>query len=98
MTTSILDYIGNTPLIEIKKLNPYFPEIRIFAKIEGQNPGGSIKDRPALYMINDAEKKGILTKEKTIIEATSGNTGIALAMIAAIKGYKIKLLCLNVFP
>lgn len=48
MTTSILDYIGNTPLIEIKKLNPYFPEIRIFAKIEGQNPGGSIKDRPAL--------------------------------------------------
>lgn len=91
MTTSILDYIGNTPLIEIKKLNPYFPEIRIFAKIEGQNPGGSIKDRPALYMINDAEKKGILTKEKTIIEATSGNTGIALAMIAAIKGYKIKL-------
>jgi cysteine synthase B len=91
MTTSILDYRGNTPLIEIKKLNPYFPEIRIFAKIEGQNPGGSIKDRPALYMINDAEKKGILTKEKTIIEATSGNTGIALAMIAAIKGYKIKL-------
>ncbi|MBK6934489.1 MAG: cysteine synthase family protein [Bacteroidales bacterium] len=91
MTTSILDSIGNTPLIEIKKLNPYFPEIRIFAKIEGQNPGGSIKDRPALYMINDAEKKGILTKEKTIIEATSGNTGIALAMIAAIKGYKIKL-------
>ncbi|MGB4603609.1 MAG: cysteine synthase family protein [Bacteroidales bacterium] len=91
MSKNILDYIGNTPLVEIKKLNPYFPDIRIFAKIEGQNPGGSIKDRPALYMINEAEKSGKLTKDKIIIEATSGNTGIALAMIAAIKGYKIKL-------
>lgn len=91
MSKNILDCIGNTPLVEIRKLNPYFPDIRIFAKIEGQNPGGSIKDRPALYMINEAEKSGILTKDKIIIEATSGNTGIALAMIAAIKGYKIKL-------
>jgi cysteine synthase B len=91
MSKNILDYIGNTPLVEIKKLNPYFPDIRIFAKIEGQNPGGSIKDRPALYMINEAGKSGRLTKDKIIIEATSGNTGIALAMIAAIKGYKIKL-------
>jgi len=91
MGKNILDYIGNTPLVEIKKLNPYFPDIRIFAKIEGQNPGGSIKDRPSLYMINEAEKSGRLTKDKIIIEATSGNTGIALAMIAAIKGYKIKL-------
>lgn len=91
MSKNVLDYIGNTPLVEIKKLNPYFPDIRIFAKIEGQNPGGSIKDRPALYMINEAEKSGKLTKDKIIIEATSGNTGIALAMIAAIKGYKIKL-------
>ena len=91
MSKNVLDYIGNTPLVEIKKLNPYFPDVRIFAKIEGQNPGGSIKDRPALFMINEAEKSGKLTKEKTIIEATSGNTGIALAMIAALKGYKIKL-------
>ncbi len=91
MRKNILDYIGNTPLVEIKKLNPFFPDVRIFAKIEGQNPGGSIKDRPALFMINEAEKSGKLTKEKTIIEATSGNTGIALAMIAALKGYKIKL-------
>ena len=91
MSKNILDYIGNTPQVEIKKLNPYFPDIRIFAKIEGQNPGGSIKDRPALYMINEAEKSGRLTKDKIIIKATSGNTGIALAMIAAIKGYKIKL-------
>ena len=91
MRKNILDYIGNTPLVEIKKLNPFFPDVRIFAKIEGQNPGGSIKDRPALFMINEAEKSVKLTKEKTIIEATSGNTGIALAMIAALKGYKIKL-------
>jgi cysteine synthase B len=91
MSKNILDYIGNTPLVEIKKLNPYYPNVRIFAKIEGHNPGGSIKDRPALFMINEAEKSGKLTKEKTIIEATSGNTGIALAMIAALKGYKIKL-------
>ena len=91
MSKNVLDYIGNTPLVEIKKLNPYFPDVRIFAKIEGQNPGGSIKDRPALFMINEAEKSVKLTKEKTIIEATSGNTGIALAMIAALKGYKIKL-------
>ncbi|MGB3903137.1 MAG: cysteine synthase family protein [Bacteroidales bacterium] len=91
MSKNVLDYIGNTPLVEIKKLNPYFPDVRIFAKIEGQNPGGSIKDRPALFMINEAEKSGKLTKDKIIIEATSGNTGIALAMIAAIKGYKIKL-------
>jgi cysteine synthase B len=91
MSKNILDYIGNTPLVEIKKLNPYYPDVRIFAKIEGHNPGGSIKDRPALFMINEAEKSGKLTKEKTIIEATSGNTGIALAMIAALKGYKIKL-------
>lgn len=91
MNQNILNYIGNTPLVEIKKLNPYFPDVRIFAKVEGQNPGGSIKDRPALFMINEAEKSGILTKDKTIIEATSGNTGIALAMIAALKGFKIKL-------
>lgn len=91
MNQNILNYIGNTPLVEIKKLNPYFPDVRIFAKVEGQNPGGSIKDRPALFMINEAEKSGQLTKDKTIIEATSGNTGIALAMIAALKGFKIKL-------
>jgi cysteinyl-tRNA synthetase len=66
MSKNVLDYIGNTPLVEIKKLNPYFPDVRIFAKIEGQNPGGSIKDRPALFMINEAEKSGKLTKEKTI--------------------------------
>jgi S-sulfo-L-cysteine synthase (O-acetyl-L-serine-dependent) len=87
---SVLDAIGNTPLIEIRNLNPY-PAIRIFAKFEGCNPGGSIKDRIALFMILDAEQSGELTRDKIIIEPTSGNTGIALAMIGAAKGYQVKL-------
>jgi len=85
---SILDLIGNTPLVEIKKLNPN-PNVRIFAKLEGNNPTGSIKDRIALAMIENAEKTGALTAGKTIIEPTSGNTGIAVAMVAAMKGYKV---------
>lgn len=88
---SLLSAIGNTPLIELKKVNPYYPEVRIFAKYEGANPGGSVKDRPALYMILDAEEKGLLSPEKIVVEPTSGNTGIALAMICALKGYKIRL-------
>jgi cysteine synthase B len=86
----LLDAIGNTPMIEIVNLNPY-PKIKIFAKVEGSNPGGSVKDRAALYMIKTAEESGELTKDKIIVEATSGNTGIALAMIGAVKGYKVKL-------
>lgn len=88
-TRTVLDAIGNTPLIEIRNLNPY-PEIRIFAKFEGSNPGGSIKDRIALYMILAAEQSGELTPDKIIMEPTSGNTGIALAMIGAAKGYQVK--------
>jgi len=87
---TVLEAIGNTPLIEIKNLNP-FPGIRIFAKFEGCNPGGSIKDRIALYMILAAERSGELTQDKVIMEPTSGNTGIALAMIGAAKGYQVKL-------
>jgi len=87
---SILDTIGNTPLVEIKKLNPN-PKTRIFAKMEGVNPGGSIKDRVALKMVEQAEKEGTLTAKKTIIEATSGNTGIALAMIGAAKNYAVEI-------
>ena len=90
MTFSILDSIGNTPIVEIKKMNPV-KGVKIFVKLEYLNPGGSVKDRPALYMINAAEKTGELTKDKTVIEATSGNTGIGLAMICAVKGYKIAL-------
>lgn len=87
---NLLQAIGNTPLVELANLNPN-PNTRILCKLEGCNPGGSVKDRPALYMINQAEKSGQLTKEKTILEPTSGNTGIALAMIGAAKGYKVQL-------
>jgi S-sulfo-L-cysteine synthase (O-acetyl-L-serine-dependent) len=87
---TVLDAIGNTPLVEIRNLNPH-PSIRIFAKLEGSNPGGSIKDRIALFMILAAEQSGELTHDKIIMEPTSGNTGIALAMIGAAKGYHVKL-------
>jgi len=87
---NILDLIGHTPMVKINRLNPG-KKVNIFVKLEGQNPGGSIKDRIALKMIEEAEKTGKLTKEKTIIEATSGNTGIAIAMIAAVKGYKAEI-------
>ncbi len=90
MTHSILDRIGNTPLAEIKRLNPN-PRVKILAKLEYLNPGGSIKDRPALFMIEAGEKSGRLTPDKTVIEATSGNTGIGLAMVCAVKGYKLLL-------
>ena len=87
---NIIDAIGNTPIIELTRINTN-KRIRILGKFEGSNPGGSVKDRPALYMILKAEKDGLLNKDKTIVEPTSGNTGIALAMIGAAKGYKVKL-------
>ncbi|KKR44730.1 MAG: Cysteine synthase [Candidatus Moranbacteria bacterium GW2011_GWC1_45_18] len=87
---NILELIGNTPVVRINRLNPN-PNVNIFAKLEGQNPGGSIKDRIALKMIEEAEKSEKLTKSKTIIEATSGNTGIALAMIGAMKDYAVEI-------
>ncbi|MDA3895292.1 MAG: cysteine synthase [Desulfobacteraceae bacterium] len=90
MHSSILNAIGNTPLVEIKRLNPN-PNVKILAKIEYVNPGGSIKDRPALSMIENGEKSGALTHDKIVIEATSGNTGIGLAMVCAIKGYRLLL-------
>ena len=83
---SILDLIGRTPMVEIRRLNPN-PRVKILAKLEGFNPTGSIKDRIALKMIEQAEREGALTPGKPIVEPTSGNTGIALAMIAAVKGY-----------
>ena len=87
---SVIDSIGNTPLVELRNLNGN-PRIRIMAKLEGSNPGGSVKDRAALYMIRKAIESGKLTPGKTILEPTSGNTGIALAMIGAALGYKVKL-------
>ncbi len=82
--------VGSTPLVELKSLNPN-PKVRIFAKLEGNNPGGSVKDRTALYMLKGAEERGELTHDKTILEPTSGNTGIAIAMLGAARGYKVKL-------
>ena len=90
MNYSILDAIGNTPLVEIKKLNPN-PNVKILVKLEYTNPGGSIKDRAARFMIEAGEKSGKLTPAKTVIEATSGNTGIGLALVCAVKGYRLLL-------
>jgi cysteine synthase B len=87
---NILQAIGNTPIVRINKLNPN-PNVAIFAKLEGNNPTGSIKDRIALKMIEQAEIEGSLVKGKTIIEPTSGNTGIGLAMIGTIKGYDVEI-------
>lgn len=89
---SVIDVIGNTPLAEISKMwDPQKTGVRILAKLEGANPGGSIKDRPAYYMLKAAIASGELTRDKTILEPTSGNTGIGMAMIAAALGYRIKL-------
>jgi len=88
---SILSAVGNTPLVEFTNLN-CGSKVRIFGKLEGANPSGSVKDRPAYYMIKKAEESGELVHGKIILEATSGNTGIALAMIGAAKGYKVKLI------
>lgn len=86
----LLDLIGNTPLLKLQHLNEN-PRVEIYAKAEWANPGGSVKDRPALKMILEGERTGALTREKTIIDATSGNTGIAYAMIGAALGYRVKL-------
>ena len=88
--SNVLECIGNTPMIRINRLNPN-PGVTLYAKWEAKNPGGSIKDRPALSMIEAAEKEGLLTPDKIIVEATSGNTGIGLAIVAAVKGYRILL-------
>jgi cysteine synthase B len=88
---SIFSAIGNTPLVELNELNNKKPKVRIFGKLEGTNPGGSIKDRPAYWMIKKAEESGRLNCDKVILEPTSGNTGIALAMIGAAKGHRVKL-------
>jgi cysteine synthase B len=91
MAEHLLDLIGNTPLIKLDRLCADLPGIEICAKLEFFNPGGSVKDRPALNIIACAERSGKLTKDKTILDATSGNTGIAYAMIAAAKGYRVAL-------
>jgi [CysO sulfur-carrier protein]-thiocarboxylate-dependent cysteine synthase len=89
---SLLEALGNTPLVALHRLSPRWdddPHVRLWAKLEDRNPTGSIKDRPALRMIEDAEKRGILQPGATILEPTSGNTGISLAMAALLKGYQM---------
>src|SRR3984893_8355725 len=86
----IIAAIGNTPLVELKRLSPK-PGVRIWAKLESRNPTGSIKDRVARSMIEDAEEKGLIRPRQTILEPTSGNTGISLAMICGHKGYRVKV-------
>ena len=88
--SSILDLIGNTPMVDVSQLSPN-PGVRILAKLEGQNPAGSIKDRIAWRMVREAEADGTLSPGRTIVEPSSGNTGIALSMIARIRGYPIKI-------
>jgi len=88
--SSIVDLIGNTPVIEVSELSPN-PDVKIYAKLEGQNPAGSVKDRIAKSMILDAERDGRLVPGGTILEPSSGNTGIALAMICSVKGYNLKI-------
>jgi cysteine synthase B len=89
---SALDLIGSTPLVRIARITEGLsPKVRIFAKLERGNPGGSVKDRPAFRMIEDAEKAGGLTRDKVILDSSSGNTGIAYAMIGAVKGYRVKI-------
>ena len=84
----ILSRIGNTPLIRMDRIAPNLPEVRIYGKAEWFNPGGSVKDRSALGIVEDAIRSGALTKEKVLLDASSGNTGIAYSMICAVKGYR----------
>src|ERR687895_565133 len=88
---NVTELVGNTPLLELPSISAEVPGVRILGKAEWSNPGGSVKDRPALWMIRDGERSGVLTPEKTILDATSGNTGIAYAWIGAALGYRVKL-------
>jgi len=88
---TILEFVGGTPLVKIRNIVKKKRGVEIYAKMESFNPGGSVKDRPALWMVDDGIRKGLLTKDKVILEATSGNTGIAIALIGATLGYKVEL-------
>src|SRR3954454_5014216 len=88
---SVIDLIGNTPLLSFRRVTRDVAPVQVLAKAEWYNPGGSVKDRAALAMIIDGERRGLLTRDKILIDATSGNTGIAYAMVAAERGYKVRL-------
>ena len=87
----LLDLIGNTSLVRLARIRPASPDVEIYAKAEWENPGGSVKDRPALNIIREAEAAGLMSRDKILIDSTSGNTGIAYAMICAAKNYRVKL-------
>ncbi|MGA2037253.1 MAG: cysteine synthase family protein, partial [Acidimicrobiales bacterium] len=87
---SVLDLIGNTPLVDVSRFSPN-PGVRILVKLEGYNPGGSVKDRIALSMVEEAEKEGVLVPGATLLEPTSGNTGIGMALVSRVKGYHLKV-------
>ena len=91
MGERIIDRIGNTPLLRVRLFEDECPDVAVYAKAEFLNPGGSVKDRPALRMIEDGERSGRLTSDRVIMDSTSGNTGIAYAMIGAAKGYRVRL-------
>src|ERR1700734_193985 len=88
---SVLELIGNTPMLRFKRIGHNLAGVELLAKAEWYNPGGSVKDRAALNMILDGERRGLLTRDKILVDATSGNTGIAFAMIGAERGYRVKL-------
>jgi S-sulfo-L-cysteine synthase (O-acetyl-L-serine-dependent) len=88
---TITELVGNTPLLRIRLFEESFPDLEIYAKAEWFNPGGSVKDRAALAMIEDGERRGVLTHERVIVDSTSGNTGIAYALLGAAKGYRVRL-------
>src|SRR5215475_7073695 len=89
--TDILSRIGNTPLVKLRRISSECPDVEILAKAEWFNPGGSVKDRPALNMVLDGERTGKLSPDKVLLDATSGNTGVAYAMIGAVKGFRVCL-------
>ncbi len=89
--TDVLSLIGNTPLLRLRKVSAEFPQVELLAKAEWANPGGSVKDRAAWNIIQEAERAGLMTPEKILLDSTSGNTGIAYAMIGAARGYRVKL-------
>src|ERR671930_198387 len=89
--SSVIDLIGRTPLVRLQRIERATPGVELWAKAEWQNPGGSVKDRAAARMILEGERSGALTPERTILDATSGNTGIAYAMVGAARGYPVKL-------
>src|SRR5215831_16119569 len=88
---SITELVGNTPLLRLRLFEERYPELEVYAKAEWFNPGGSVKDRAALSMIEDGERRGALTRDRVLVDSTSGNTGIAYALMGAAKGYRVKL-------